>query len=164
MRVRLPSPALVIAMIALFAALVGSGYAASKFSGKRIKAHSIAGSKLKNDTLTGDQIKESTLKGLTAKAGNVLAATVPVGDSCTVTANTGGISAADAAGTTCDVTFPRSVDNCVVAASPIHPSGDLGGEANARKLGGAKVRVIRLGSGGANPVRGLFSIIAVCAS
>ncbi len=51
----------VVSMLALFIALSGGVYAASKINGKQIKKNSIAGKKLKPDTVTGTQINESTL-------------------------------------------------------------------------------------------------------
>lgn len=60
-RFRRPSPALIIAMIALVAAAGGTVYAASKIDGKSIKKHSIPGNRMKKNTLTGKQIKEKTL-------------------------------------------------------------------------------------------------------
>ncbi len=59
--VKRPSPALVIALLALFVALGGTGYAALKISGKNIKPKTIAGGKLKKNTLGGKQIKERKL-------------------------------------------------------------------------------------------------------
>jgi hypothetical protein len=50
-----------IGLLALFVALGGTGYAATKLNGKNIKTHSIAGNRLKNNTLTGTQINESKL-------------------------------------------------------------------------------------------------------
>src|SRR3954453_15146844 len=51
-----PSPAMVVALIALFVALGGSGYAAIS-----IKNGSLPGKKLKRNSVTGKQVKESTL-------------------------------------------------------------------------------------------------------
>jgi hypothetical protein len=51
----------VVATLALFLALGGGVYAASKINGKHIKKNSIAGNRLKPDTLTGRQIEESSL-------------------------------------------------------------------------------------------------------
>jgi hypothetical protein len=64
-----PSPAMVVAMIALVAAFAGPAVASDAvdfakkklINGKNIKSRSISGSKLKNDTLTGIQISESKL-------------------------------------------------------------------------------------------------------
>lgn len=69
--VRLPSPAMIVAMLALLVALSGTVYAASKINGSdikknsmpgdRIKKQSLPGNRLKKNTVTGTQIKESTL-------------------------------------------------------------------------------------------------------
>jgi hypothetical protein len=68
---RRPSAPLVISVIALFAALGGTSYAAAKITGKEIAKKTIkggnvatktlSGKKLKLDTLGGDQIDESKL-------------------------------------------------------------------------------------------------------
>jgi hypothetical protein len=58
---RAPSPAMVVAVIALFASLAGSVYAASKINGGNIKKSSIPGNRIKSDSVTGKQVKESTL-------------------------------------------------------------------------------------------------------
>jgi hypothetical protein len=74
---RRPSAPLVIPVIALFAALGGTSYAAAKITGKEIAKKTIKGGnvanqtlsakKLKPDTLTGNQIDEATL-GVVANA------------------------------------------------------------------------------------------------
>ena len=51
---RLPSPAMIVACLAMIVAIGGSAYAASKINGKQIK----------NDSITGKQIKEKTLKNV----------------------------------------------------------------------------------------------------
>jgi hypothetical protein len=51
----------VIAMVALFVALGGSVYAASKINGKSIKKDSVPGNRIKSDSLKGKQIKEAKL-------------------------------------------------------------------------------------------------------
>lgn len=51
----------VTATLALFLALTGGVYAASKINGSKIKKESIAGKKLKDDGVTGAQINEATL-------------------------------------------------------------------------------------------------------
>jgi hypothetical protein len=56
-----PSPALIVASLALFVAIGGSAYAAATISGSSITDHSIAGRKMIGNTLTGRQIKESRL-------------------------------------------------------------------------------------------------------
>ena len=50
-----------IALLALFVALGGTGYAATSINGKLITNGTISGQKLKKDTLGGRQVKESKL-------------------------------------------------------------------------------------------------------
>src|SRR5919206_1805445 len=56
-----PSPSMAVALLALFVALGGSGYAAVQINGKVLKNGSVAGKKLKRNSVTGKQVKESTL-------------------------------------------------------------------------------------------------------
>jgi hypothetical protein len=56
-----PQPGTVIALVALFVALGGTGYAAATISGSKIKNRSIAGKKVKRNTLGGTEIRESKL-------------------------------------------------------------------------------------------------------
>jgi hypothetical protein len=68
------SPASLLAMVALFTALGGTGYAAVKIDGKDLKNKSVAGKKLKNKTITGGKVKSNTLGGTQineAKLGTV---------------------------------------------------------------------------------------------
>jgi hypothetical protein len=50
-----------VALLALFVALGGTGYAAARINGRTITDRSISGAKLKRNTLTGRQIDESRL-------------------------------------------------------------------------------------------------------
>jgi len=56
-----PSPALILATLALVVALGGTAYAVTKIDGSALVDHSVSGRKMINDTLTGTQIKESSL-------------------------------------------------------------------------------------------------------
>src|SRR5215207_10647238 len=58
---RRPSPAMVVAVIALIVALAGTAYAAQTINGGAIKKQTIGGGKLKKDTLTGFQINNNKL-------------------------------------------------------------------------------------------------------
>ena len=70
-RIKRPSASLVVASVALFAALGGTGYAAAKVTGSMIANSTITGTDVKNkslgpkeikpDSLTGDQVDESAL-------------------------------------------------------------------------------------------------------
>src|SRR6195256_1691320 len=61
LRSRRPSPAMVVAIIALIAALAGTAYAAQTINGGAIKKQTIGGGKLKQKTLTGFQINTNKL-------------------------------------------------------------------------------------------------------
>src|SRR5262245_35261983 len=58
---RRPSPAMVVAIVALIAALAGTAYAAQTINGGAIKKQTIGGGKLKQKTLTGFQINTNKL-------------------------------------------------------------------------------------------------------
>lgn len=58
---RRPSPAMVVALIALFVALGGTVYAAGKINGKTIKPGTLPGNRLKGESVTGAQVSEGSL-------------------------------------------------------------------------------------------------------
>jgi hypothetical protein len=76
MRRFLPSPAMVVALVALIASLSGSAYAALVITGKSIKNgtvttkdirnHSLRGTDMRHDSVGGGSIKESTLGAVPA--------------------------------------------------------------------------------------------------
>ncbi len=145
--VRRPSASMIVAVLALVMAMVGTGIAATALTKKEKKqVKNIAGAQL---------------------SSRVMGATVNAGDTCTISKQTGGITAAQV-GTSpgptafCDVTFPRSVDTCSVGATPLHPLQDISGMASIRYLGGATVRVTRVNGANNFQAQGLFSIYAIC--
>jgi hypothetical protein len=140
-----PSAAMIVAVAALTMAMVGTGFAVTALSKKEKK-------QVKN--IFGTQF-----------SGRVMAATVPGGDSCAITNQTGGITAVlVGSGQTgvCDVTFPKSVANCSVGATPTHPVQDIAGQASTRPLGASVVRVTRRNGLDNFQAAGLFNIFAVC--
>lgn len=52
---------MVVAVVALFVALGGSGYAAIQLNGRNLENRSIAGKKLKKSTVTGREVKNGSL-------------------------------------------------------------------------------------------------------
>src|SRR5688500_14579026 len=56
-QVKLPSPALVLSFLALFAAFAGGALAAGKITCSQIKNGTITGNDIKNDSLSGADIK-----------------------------------------------------------------------------------------------------------
>ncbi len=66
-----PSPAMVVAIMALIVALSGSAYAAAKINGKNIKASTVTGKQIKNSSLTGADIKNGSVSSSDVKDGTV---------------------------------------------------------------------------------------------
>ena len=63
-----PSPAMVVALLALFVAMVGTGYAAFKLpknsvGTKQVKKNAITKAKIKKDAVTGAKVKAGSLSG-----------------------------------------------------------------------------------------------------
>jgi hypothetical protein len=61
LRQRGPSPAMIVALVALVVALAGTAYAAQTINGGAIKKQTVGGGKLKQKTLTGFQINTNKL-------------------------------------------------------------------------------------------------------
>lgn len=86
---RLPTPSMLIAMVALFVALTSTAYAASlqknsvttktiknnAVTGAKIKGSTITGSDIKNDSITGADVNESTLGSVPSAASATSAGT-----------------------------------------------------------------------------------------
>jgi hypothetical protein len=69
-----PSVATVLSLIALFAALGGTSYAAATISGKQVKNSSLTGADIKNNSIGGADVKESKLGQVPSAAKALLAA------------------------------------------------------------------------------------------
>lgn len=65
------SVALSLALIALFAALGGTVYAASKIDGKTIKIKSLPGNRLKPSSVPGDRLQPGAIPGNRLKPGSI---------------------------------------------------------------------------------------------
>jgi hypothetical protein len=77
-RAKRPSPALVISILALFVALGGSAYAATKLGTKNIKNNAITAAKIKKEAVTSAKIKAGAVTGskiVTSSLGTVPSAT-----------------------------------------------------------------------------------------
>jgi hypothetical protein len=75
LRIRRPSPALVISVIALIAAVGGSAYAAiakNSVGSKQLKRGAVKTSDIKNSAVTGAKVKESTLSEVPNSANSGL--------------------------------------------------------------------------------------------
>jgi hypothetical protein len=118
---RKPSPAMLVAIIALVVALAGTAYAAQSINGGAIKKQTIGAGKIKHKTLTGYQINTNKLGVVPAakRAASTYWAVVnnPVGagNAALARASDSGIGAAEGGGAVA-VTFPVNVSGCANVA------------------------------------------------
>jgi hypothetical protein len=118
---RSPSPAMVVAVVALIVALAGTAYAAQSINGGAIKKQTIGAGKLKHKTLTGYQINTNKLGVVpTAKrAAHTYWAVVhnPAGatNATLARASDAGITATETGGSV-TVVFPANVSVCADVA------------------------------------------------
>jgi hypothetical protein len=116
-----PSPAMVVALLALVVALGGTAYAAGQINGGSIQKQSIGAGKLKKKTLTGYQINTRKLGVVPAAelAKNTFWAVVNnpagVGNATLARASNAGTTAVEANGAV-TVTFPVNVSTCAEVA------------------------------------------------
>jgi hypothetical protein len=167
---RIPSPALVISLIALVAALAGTAYAANKINGARIIKHTISGGKLKKDTLTGYQIKNSKLGTVPAarRATHTYWAVVnnPAGAGNAVLARASdiGMTAAEGGGAV-NVLFPANMLSCANVAGRNNAGTAAPGAGFAQtnvSPANANTLEVRTRDDAGNNVDADFHVIAVC--
>jgi hypothetical protein len=117
-----PSPAMVVAVVALVAALGGTAYAAGQINGNSIQKQSIGAGKIKHKTLTGYQINTSKLGTVptATRATNTLWAVVNnppgPGNATLARASDSTISVTEAGGAV-NVIFPANVSLCANVAA-----------------------------------------------
>lgn len=117
-----PSPAMVVAVIALIVALAGTAYAAQSINGGAIKKQTIGGGKLKHKTLTGYQINLQKLgtvpfaKVATHTFWAVVHNPANPGNAALARASGPDIAATEAGGAV-TVTFPFNVSVCADVAA-----------------------------------------------
>jgi hypothetical protein len=118
---RRPSPAMVVAVIALVVALAGTAYAAQTINGGAIKKQTIGAGKLKHKTLTGYQINTNKLGVVPAaqRASHTYWAVVNnpggAGNATLARASDATIAAAEGGGAVA-ITFPINVSGCANVA------------------------------------------------
>lgn len=117
-----PSPAMVVAVVALIVALAGTAYAAQTINGGAIKKQTIGGGKLKKKTLTGFQINTDKLgtvpfaKVATHTFWAVVHNPASPGNAALARASGPNITATEAGGAV-TVTFPFNVSACADVAA-----------------------------------------------
>ena len=118
---RAPSPAMVVAVIALIVALGGTAIAAEDINGGAIKKQTIGGGKLKQKTLTGFQINTNKLGvvPIAKRAAHTYWAVVnnpaSPGNAALARASDEGIGATEGGGAV-TVTFPVNISACANVA------------------------------------------------
>jgi hypothetical protein len=121
LRSKRPSPAMVVAVIALIVALAGTAYAAQTINGGAIKKQTIGGGKLKRKTLTGFQINTNKLGVVPAarRASHTYWAVVNnppgPGNAVLARASDATISAAEGGGAV-SVSMPIAISGCANVA------------------------------------------------
>ena len=119
---RRPSPAMVVAVIALIVALAGTAYAAQTINGGAIKKQTIGAGKLKQKTLTGYQINTNKLGVVPSarRAAHTYWAVVnnppSPGNATLARASDAGITAAEGGGAV-NVIFPVNISGCADVAA-----------------------------------------------
>ncbi len=117
-----PSPAMVVAVIALVVALAGTAYAAQTINGGSIKKQTIGGGKLKKKTLTGFQVNTNKLgtvpfaKVATHTFWAVVHNPPSPGNAALARASGPNIAAVEGGGAV-TVTFPFNVTGCADVAA-----------------------------------------------
>jgi hypothetical protein len=118
---RKPSPAMVVAVIALIVALAGTAFAAQSINGGAIKKQTIGAGKLKKKTLTGFQINTNKLGVVPAarRATHTYWAVVNnpagAGNAALARASDAGITATEGGGAV-TVAFPADISGCANVA------------------------------------------------
>jgi hypothetical protein len=169
-----PSPAMVVALIALFVAMGGVGYAAATIGSAQIKNNSVRGKDLKNYSITGKDIKKDGIGGVTVMESRL--GTVPTAGALNQTAviNSGGatvrgrsVSSSARTGTgRYQVIFNRDVRGCVYSATlgnisaAAPPSGVISVGSLAASVNGIAVRTGNDTNG--NPTNLPFHVIVSC--
>ena len=148
---RRPTPATVIALVALGVALGGTATGATVLlNGSRIKKASIPGNRLKRDSVTGKQIKESSLGNVPKATSATNAAHAGTADSATNAANATHAGTADSATNAAIAANANSVDGITVrkvfyapatATSTPTPILSLGGLTLSATCGGGDVAI-----------------------
>ena len=169
-RSRRPSPAMVVAVIALITALAGTAYAAQTINGGAIKKQTIGGGKLKKKTLTGFQINTNKLgvvpfaKRATHTYWAVVNNPAGAGNATLARASDAGITAAEGGGAVA-VVLPQNVTGCANVADRNNAGTTVPGagfaQTNVAPANGNAVEVRTRNEKGEND-DGDFHLLVVC--
>jgi len=165
-----PSPAMIVAIVALIVALAGTAYAAQTINGGAIRKQTIGGGKLKKKTLTGFQINTNKLGVVPSaqRASHTYWAVVNnpagAGNAALARASDSGITAAEGGGAV-TVTFPQNVAGCANVAGRNNagttPPGSGFAQTNTSPANANAIEVRTRDDAGANADAD-FHLIVVC--
>jgi hypothetical protein len=96
-RIARPSPAMAVALVALFVALGGTGYAVARIDGRQLRNATVSGAKLRKNTLGGREVRESRLGRVPRAARADTAARALAADRATTAATADRATSADRA-------------------------------------------------------------------
>jgi hypothetical protein len=169
-KIRRPSPAMVVALVALAVALGGTAIAAQTINGGAIKKQTIGGGKLKKKTLTGFQINTNklgvvpTARRATHTYWAVVNNPPGAGNAALARASDAGITAAEGGGVV-SVAFPANVSGCAAVAGRNNagttPPGAGFAQTNASPANPGAIEVRTRDEKGA-PEDADFHLIVVC--
>lgn len=167
---RRPSPAMIVAVIALIAAVSGTAYAAQQINGGAIMKQSIGGGKLKKKTLTGFQINTNKLGVVPAakRASHTYWAVVNnpsgPGNAALARASDGGIAAVEGGGGV-SVVLPQDISGCANVAARNNAGTTVPGsgyaQTNTSAANANAIEVHTRDKGGANEDAD-FHLLVVC--
>jgi len=146
-----PSPTLGVALLALFVALGGTGYAATKINGKDIKDRSVAGKKLKNGAVATKQLKIGAVATKQLRRGAVTGAKVRRGSLTARQVKLESLTGAQIAEQTLG-TVPRAA-----VADAVAPEGAKSFVPAGRFHFGELIRMAKTGAEGDTPLRTLVA-------
>jgi hypothetical protein len=182
---RRPSPALVVACLALVVALGGTGYAAvvlpaNSVGTKQLRQGAIVASKVKPHSLLAENFKDGQLPAGAEGPAGATGLTGAAGANATklfatVLTNAGGITLGPSSGLSPNgaavladgeylLSFAQDVTNCAVIAAPGGKPSDntTVGVASAQTLGAGAVKVETFGTDGFPTTLGSFTVAVLC--
>ena len=167
---RHPSPAMVVAVIALITALAGTAYAAQTINGGAIKKQTIGGGKLKQKTLTGFQINTNKLGTVpTAQRAShtywaVVSNPAGAGNAKLIRASDPSVTATEGGGVVA-VVFPQPMNTCANVAGRNNDGNTVPGAGTAQTniaTSNANALEVHTRDEKGNPADADFQVIAVC--
>ena len=118
-----PSPAMIVACVALFIAMGGTSYAAATLAAnsvgtKQIKKNAVTSAKIKSAAVTAAKVKDGTLTGAKVKDGTLTGAKVKDGTLTGAKIQDGSVTGADLADATVDAAKIGTIPGARVKLTP----------------------------------------------